>query len=388
MSGPLEDKHDRAVFMYMAFPVVIGLKFRTDDWSRDVNWDDIVGFGALPSAPLSRLNLQLTLTGAPRSLSTGSGIAVETVPPEFVLKAEGSRGGHSIAKKKWSLSAAPKSAQPANPSQTLYRLSETVNDMGFTATPGERGVAVVQGGGVNFDVPAWADRGWAQPGVPSSESLDKIDSQRLMRAGGVEFIYLYPSSPAKDPQLRRARCLIRSPATVFFYSGKSGSGPNARCLSRAGECWISPDELMKHWLQPFAMDVLILAAPNVLAMTLVSGVAVAGPGSGWARLLRGKSPSGSLTAILGYGDDAPSTDVLREIAASMAARLAGGLSGAQFVDAWLAINSSQDAGNTWNAVGMDGRGYFWIDAERPDIRDKEWWKGGNKPVITGPVPIA
>jgi hypothetical protein len=392
-TGPIEDKHDRAVFMYMSFPLVdIDLEFYTDNWGRGVNWDDIVGFGALPPAPLTRLNLQVTLFGVPRSLSTGKGVVVDTMPQEYVLEATGKRSSHWISRQKWSVPIAPKTAQPADLSQTIYRLSNGVSDMGFNATPGEKGFASVnrQGSSIEFDVSGsnWGDRGDAQQGVASSESLGRRDAQRLMRSGGVEPVLL--ATTGKNSKLRQAGCFIRSPATVFFYSGNSGSADNARCLSKDGDCWISPEELLANWSQAPAMEFLILAGPNLLAAAFINGVVMGGSASFWARLLRGRSSSGVLTAVVGYLDDAPSTGVVAEIAASMASQLAGGLSGAQYVDTWLAINAGHDASNTWNAAGMDSRGYFWIGSASPDIRDKEWWTKpfGHKPVLTGPAAIA
>lgn len=386
-SGPIEEKHDRAVFMFIAFPTELDIGFFTDDWKRAVNWEDVAQFGALPPAPLDHLNLQVTLTGAPRTLSTGSGAPAQVVPVPFNLEAVGQRGSRWIARRTWQLPIVPETVQPANVLQARYRLSDTVSGMGFAALPGGKSVAVVnrQATPIAFDVENWADHGTAQQGIPSSESLNRIDAQRLMRSGGVEWISL-TGKFAGD--LWRIGCFVRSPATAFFYSGNSGVGSNASCLSRVGECWISPAELQKFWRLPLGMQVLILAAPNVLGMKFHGGLAAAGPGASWAKLLQSKG--GPLTAILGYDDDAPSTSVMADIASSMAERLAGGLSGNQFVDTWLAINANHDGKNTWNAVGMDARGYFWIKAEKPDFRDKEFYTkpfGGNKPVITGPALI-
>lgn len=88
----------------------------------------------------------------------------------------------------------------------------------------------------------------------------------------------------------------------------------------------------------------------------------------------GECPKGGpLTAILGYDDDAPSTSVVAQVASTLAERFASGLSGNQFVDTWLAINAKHDGENTWNAVAMEARGYFWIEAQKSDFRDKEFY---------------
>ena len=73
----------------------------------------------------------------------------------------------------------------------------------------------------------------------------------------------------------------------------------------------------------------------------------------------------------------------------LADRLASGISGDQHADAWMDINAAHSGKNTWNAVAMDRRGYFWIEAKRPNATDKEFYTTvfGHKPVIKGPASI-
>ena len=352
-----------------------------------MNWDDIVGFGGLPPTPLNRLNIQVTLTGVPRSLSTGVAAPVAVAPSEFNFDGAGIRGSRYSPRRSWKIPLAPPLEQPANPVQTVYRLSDTVGGMGFPVFAGDKGYAAVNREGVPIDfsvnAPHWSDRESAQQGLASSASQGRIDAKRLMRAGGVEAVTITGMAFKKTFNIG---CFVRGPATAFFYSGNSGAGSNASCLSRVGECWMSPDDLVTDWRGQNALDVLILAAPRVLAMNFAGGVAVGGPGRSWAKLLTGRG--GPLTAILGYDDDAPSVDVIKDIASQMGDRLAGGASGTQYVDAWLDINVDHDGKNTWNAVGMDRRGYFWIGTERATIVDKRWWgMHSDKPVIVGPAPI-
>ena len=375
--GPKEDERDRSVLITMNFPTKTTVEFRTDDWSRPLNWDDIVGFGAFPGGKLARLNIQVTIHGMP---SAGA-------PDEFSMTAVGGRDAVTVPRQKWTFPRAPDSAQPADESKTFYRVSDEPTALGFLPKSGVKGTAVVNRASVpiNFSVndANWLERGRGELGGSSSEAHDLIDAQRLMRAGGVEEITL-------EGRFDRCRCFARRPATVFFYSGAAGAGESARCLSLVGECSISPEELVTQWKARFNVEVLILAAPNVLQAIFVGGVAAGGPGVAWAKLLaRGANP-GPLTAILGYDDDAPSAGVLQDIADSMAQRIKSGLSGDQYADAWMDINAAHSGKNTWNAVAMDRRGYFWIEAKNPIFTDKEFYTkpfGGHKPVIQGPATI-
>jgi hypothetical protein len=200
MSGPHEDKHDRAVFMFVAFPTKIDASFYTDDWSRTLDWDDIVGLDGLPTASINRLNLQVTLGGVPRSFAIGSGAPVNVAPAELKLMAVGMRSLHTISKQRWQLPLAPQFAQPANQSQTFYRLSGSADEVGFVDTSRTPGVAVVNSKTIpiTFDVAGWADRGEAQQGVPSSESSGQIDP---LHAVGVSLV------ADTQPDGQQRRCL-------------------------------------------------------------------------------------------------------------------------------------------------------------------------------------
>jgi hypothetical protein len=138
------------------------------------------------------------------------------------------------------------------------------------------------------------------------------------------------------------------------------------------------------------MRALILAAPFILKMNIVNGsVAMGGPGAQWAKMLENRN--GPFQAIVGYDDAAPDigsvgADIAKRFGTIMHGRLTDG---AAFVDAWLSINAEHDGKNTWNAVGMDKRGYKWIVERSKWSRsfDTIPFVSGDKYRIVGPVPI-
>src|SRR6202000_2568651 len=110
------------------------------------------------------------------------------------------------------------------------------------------------------------------------------------------------------------------------------------------------------------MKELILAAPYLLQMNTESGIpaAIGGPGAKWAQLL--KSKGGPVSVILGYADAAPSRgDVGEEVVEKMGAKIAAGLKADDWGREWLTGNGDHPGKNTWNAVGMDSRGFWWIE---------------------------
>ena len=98
---------------------------------------------------------------------------------------------------------------------------------------------------------------------------------------------------------------------------------------------------------------------------------------------------GSLTTILGYRGVAPADDpVGTEIAQRMSATIAGGLSDEQWVLAWLKINGDHPGQNTYNAAGIDSRGFWWIKERSTWDRSHDFffWTGPGY-VIAGPAPL-
>jgi hypothetical protein len=75
-----------------------------------------------------------------------------------------------------------------------------------------------------------------------------------------------------------------------------------------------------------------------------------------------KNKGGPLTAVLGYRGAAPDlASVAMGIAIEMGKRIAAGLDDDEWVLAWLEVNGNDPGANTWNAVGLDTRGYWWIE---------------------------
>jgi hypothetical protein len=172
----------------------------------------------------------------------------------------------------------------------------------------------------------------------------------------------------KDPVKGIVKRLIRSPADIFYYSGAANDDG---CLAIGKDCWASPKDLKGYWQSPFDLEVLILAGSSVLSIEFLNGKA-RGPGVEWTKLL--KSKGGPLTAILGYGGEAPADKpVGNEIAYQMGEKIVAGLNDDQWVKVWLKINGDHSGRQTWNAVGMDEKGYWWIEKRSQSDRARKDW---------------
>jgi hypothetical protein len=370
-TSPLNnDPRDRAVFIFLKLPITIEDIFLwTDDWTRELQWDDIIGLGGTDQKWIKNMNIQVKTSGVPRFWNLKGGLSLNLMPAKFLLEAVGTRGGRFSGNMRWPIPKAEARAQPNDLTQTLYRLSGDVNDMGFFRVDNSKtGVATVtrKGGTSSLELGnlGWADRGYAEQEIP--RPFVRADALRLLHAGGVEILSLR----GWVPKTWQIPWLIRSPATVFYYSG---SGNKDGCLAIGSNCWASPKALQDYWKMQSDMKVLIVAAP-VLDITFANGLGVGGPGRDWAKLLKSKGLGGPLSAILGYRDEAPAEKhVGEEIAKTMGKRIAAGLNKDQWVQVWLDINGDHDGKNTWNAVAMDDRGYWWI--ERRDRLRRGWWKG-------------
>jgi hypothetical protein len=201
----------------------------------------------------------------------------------------------------------------------------------------------------------------------------------------VEVLSLLSPLSTKWQPRTSPKWLLRSPASVFLYAGDANS---AGCLAWKLNCWAAPDRVLSKWRSNSGMTALILIAPNILQMITANGFAMGGPGAKWALLLKAKA--GPLTTILGYRDAAPSVfDVGAEIAQKMGAKIAGGLRDDEWAQAWLTVNGDHPGQNTWNAVAMDSKGYWWIEPWSVMSRATDGLKILIKKnyVIVGPVPI-
>lgn len=348
--GPKESDGDRSVSLFGSFPVdLTDIEIYSDDWSRALTWDDIVGLGGTDNKWIQQLNIQATVWGG----------SYNFMPDQFPLEANGTRAGRPIPQKTWLLSKGPAPTDPTNLWIT-YRKSDSVNAMGFTSQNKSQGDASITRSNIDVDLELnggnWADRGRAMQGQNGAKGYDTPDPMRLLDAGGVEVLSLI--SPLSKFQPRTSpKWLLRSPASVFLYAGDANT---AGCLAWKSNCWAAPDRVLSKWRSNSGMTALILVAPNILQMNVANGFAMGGPGAKWALLLKAKA--GPLSTILGYRDAAPSlNDVGAEIAKNMGAKIAGGLRDDEWAQAWLTVNGDHPGQNTWNAVAMDSKGYWWIE---------------------------
>jgi hypothetical protein len=226
-------------------------------------------------------------------------------------------------------------------------------------------------------------------GDVGSERDESVAALRLFQAGGVEILEVEGMvREKKDPRKRVAKRLIRNPADVFYYSG---DGRDDGCLTIDKDCWVSPMDLKAYSRPRFDLKVLILAGCPVLYIDFPHGLAN-GPGAAWASLLR--RWGGSLIAILGYGnrEKAPFDRIEgKQIATLMGQKMAAGLQADQWVQTWLELHVDSSM-KRWpefrNAVGMDEKGYYWIE-KRGALRQ---FTGKPKKInedydIIGPVQI-
>jgi hypothetical protein len=121
----------------------------------------------------------------------------------------------------------------------------------------------------------------------------------------------------------------------------------------------APADLQSYWKVPFDLELLILAGCAVLDLAAGNSSLLKGPGADWAKLLKIKG--GPLSAILGYRGIPPADNVVSAIAARMGAALKAGVKANLWVPTWIEINAENPGKNTWNAVGIDPKGYWCIE---------------------------
>jgi len=376
-TGPQDNPADRAVRIALDVPIKIeAITLHTDDWARELKWDDVVGLKGEDGRPIERFNIQVKVSGAPRMFMAETFLVQRSVE-------ERPRNGPFTSH--WLLPLAPPSAQPADDNLTVYRDSGPLKKFGLTDRNADRvGLAIINREKVPIDFGlapgSFVSRGVAAVMVPGSDQDDRIGAEQLLRSGGVgRFVMTGPDKIV-------TKWFVRRPATILAFSN---NGRRDGCLSTVGECWFSPTKLQELWKGQKEMRVLVLAAPHILKMNIPGPIAVGGPGAEWAKMLESKN--GPFQAIVGYDDDAPAigsvgADIARQLGKAMSKGLADG---AAFVDAWLAINAEHDGKNTWNAVGMDKRGYKWIVERSAWSRSFDTFPfiSGDGYKIVGPVPI-
>jgi OmpA family len=390
-SGPAkEDKRDRSVTLRLKFSVTIeDLYLFTDDWTHRLDWDDIIGMDTADHGKsIETINIQMTAWGAPRYWVLAGGKRVPVMPADIPVRLRSRSpvrawGYSTILLPKWFRIPMKDPSAPYDPrmeARTLYRQSITIDQAGdfLTVVEGEfLEVSTVVKSGNKSDTAfrtALASRGIAEQ--PSNivndsgdERLETLASLRLLQSGGAEVLQVEAMAKMKkDPVKGIVKRLIRSPADIFYYSGAANDDG---CLAIGKDCWASPKDLKGYWQSPFDLEVLILAGSSVLSIEFLNGKA-RGPGVEWTKLL--KSKGGPLTAILGYGGEAPADKpVGNEIAYQMGEKIVAGLNDDQWVKVWLKINGDHSGRQTWNAVGMDEKGYWWIEKRSQSDRARKDW---------------
>ena len=392
-SGPAkEDKRDRSVTLHLKFSVTIeDLYLFSDDWSHSLDWDDIIGMDTADHGKsIDKINIEITAWGAPRYWILGGGKRVPVMPTEIPVRLRSRSpvrawGYSTILMPKWVRIPMKDASAPYDPgmeARTKYRLSIPIDQAGdfMTVVEGEtQEVSTVVKSGYKSDAAFRAALGWASRGIAEQpdnivndsgdERLESIAALRLLQAGGVEVLEIKAMVKVKkDPKKGVAKRLIRSPADIFYYSGAANDDG---CLAIAKDCWAAPKDLKGYWQSPFDLEVLILAGSSVLSVEFLNGKA-RGPGVDWSKLLKAKG--GPLTAILGYGSEAPADKTVgNEIASQMGKKIVAGLNDDQWVKVWLKINGDHPGRHTWNAVGIDEKGYWWIEERSQADRARKDW---------------
>jgi OmpA family protein len=381
-SGPArEDDRDRAVTLYLKFPITIeDLFLFTDDWATRLDWDDVIGMDTADHGKkIEKINIEITGWGAPRYWVLAGSKRVLVMPEDIPVRLRSRSpirawGYSTILLPKWFHIPMKDPSAPYDfrESRTKYRLSIPIGDAGdfLTVVEGEvQEVSTVVKSGNKSDAVFRTELGWASRGIaeqPSNvandsgdERVESVAALRLLQAGGVEVLEVEGMTKAKkDPKKGLAKRLIRSPADVFYYSGAASDDG---CLAIGKDCWASPKDLLDYWKPPFDLEVLILAGSSVLAVHYPNG-SPKGPGTEWSALL--KRWGGPLTAILGYRGTAPFDRIEgSQIATLMGKKIAAGLNADQWVQVWLQLHANPDQKRLpefRNAVGMDEKGYWWI----------------------------
>jgi hypothetical protein len=371
-SGPAkEDERDRSVTLRLSFPLKVdSLYLYSDDWVHTLGWDDIVGLDReADGRPINNINIQMTVWGAPKMFVVDTGVKVPVMPADILVRLRtrspiGTWGPATIlAPKYYKIRLKdPDTPEPDN-MWIKYRLSVPISDAGdfLSVVEGEymEMSTIAQPGGKS-DVSFRAALGWGARGISiqssyggnSGSERDEIpDALRLLQAGGVEMLEI-ESLLRMDPKKTREKWLIRSPADVFYYGGTSKNGVALAVGTNGGA---APADLLSYWKVPFDLELLILAGCAVLN----PAVGKTGPGADWAKLLKVKG--GPLSAILGYRGVPPADSVVSSIAARMGAKLKASVNENLWVPAWIEINAEHPGKNTWNAVGIDPKGYWWIE---------------------------
>ncbi|CCF85648.1 hypothetical protein [Nitrolancea hollandica] len=225
------------------------------------------------------------------------------------------------------------------------------------------------------------------PQAPTGgKDIERPNARSLMLSGGVEvlnvtvipnlLIQLPPVFSIPPPGNDYA--LVRSPATIFYYSGHGLSSDNCLAIERAGggvTCWLGPNDIINAWRSLSRPKILIIAGCSLIDVHYMVGLEppppppLTGPGLTWSSLLA--KNGGALDAILGYRGSAPlDQSGGDQIAEEMARRINAGST--NYAKDWLEVNAARRA---WNASALDGsapHGRHWMIRHIPLIGGDNW----------------
>jgi hypothetical protein len=231
---------------------------------------------------------------------------------------------------------------------------------------------VHRGAGIQPGLGGLTSNGWKRTGNINSEAPDAMS---LLLSGGVEVLEVRVSpEPGWVVTAQPAKQLVRSPASVLYYTGHAGGNriatDNAGTLlihtAKGYETWFDNSELTKYWSPYSNLEVLILAGCGVLSAEFAGWGEGLGTGVVLSKLLRGRG--GPLKAILGYGTGAFGDDWHspldsqggNRVAAEMAKRITSG--SRNYVSDWFGVNlaCAKTTGGL-HALGLDENGFHRMD---------------------------
>ena len=144
--GKNEDERDRAVFVYLDLPIKLeDLTLWTDDWSRSYRLDDMIGLLGTDKKSIDKINIQVEASGAPRIWDLGN-LSTAIMPTSFPLDAKATRDGKPLIRHRWDIPKADAKFQPTDRARTIYHLSGTVSEMGFSINREPCYAGIVGGG--------------------------------------------------------------------------------------------------------------------------------------------------------------------------------------------------------------------------------------------------
>ncbi len=255
------------------------LGFWRDGFTASLIWMDVIGMGAA-----TRVNVQAT------AYSSGKRKMPDVIYAELFSRQTKVNGTSTVPSAGSTTLPTPRRVElkradrPTGQTKTYYRLELKATELGFGKPTGKSTVATVaRKGGTSDDFLRkglrFPGRGTAvQPARASetsgSQQSEEPDAMALFLAGGVELldVRFVPTNGWKLPEgSTSAARLIRSPATLVYYSGEGLYEENCLAIeigSHKYECWLYPKSLIEAWqaIGQNRIDILTIAGCSVLSI--------------------------------------------------------------------------------------------------------------------------